>query len=88
MAKLFGASHHFVTAYCPWANGIVGVVNRMLLRALKTMLSEWKLPMGEWMKILFQVQMALNFNPSSRLDGVAPVTGFLALPAHTPLKTL
>jgi transposase InsO family protein len=87
MAKLFGANHHFVTAYCPWANGTVEVVNRMLLRVLKTMLSEEKLPMGEWTKILFQVQMALNFNPSSRLDGVAPVTGFLALPACTPLKT-
>jgi hypothetical protein len=53
------------------------LVNRMLLRALKTMLSEEKLPMGEWTRILFQVQMALNFNPSSRLDGVAPVTEFL-----------
>jgi hypothetical protein len=59
----------------------------MLLRVLKTMLSEDKLPMGEWTKILFQAQMALNFNPSHRLDGVAPVTGFLALSAHTPLKT-
>jgi hypothetical protein len=30
--------------------------------------------------------MALNFNPSVRLDGVAPLTAFLALPAQTPLK--
>ena len=87
VAKLFGAHHHFVTAYCPWANGTVEVVNRMLLRVLKSMLSESQLPMAEWSKLLFQVQMALNFNPSSRLDGVAPVTAFMALPACTPLKT-
>ena len=87
VAKFLGASHHFVTAYCPWANGTVEVVNRMLLRVLKSMLSESKLSMVEWSKILFQVQMALNFNPSNRLDGVAPVTAFLALPACTPLKT-
>jgi hypothetical protein len=31
--------------------------------------------------------MALNFNPSVRLDDVAPLTAFLALPAQTPLKT-
>jgi hypothetical protein len=68
MAKLFGVNHHFVTAYCLWANDTVEVVNRMLLRVLKTMLSEEKLPMGEWTKILFQAQMALNFNPASRLD--------------------
>jgi len=87
VAKIFGAHHHFVTAYCPWANGTVEVVNRMLLRVLKSMLSESKLSMAEWSKILFQVQMALNFNPSTRLDGVAPVTAFMALPARTPLKT-
>jgi transposase InsO family protein len=70
MAKLFGASHHFVTAYCPWANGTVEVANRMLLRVLRSLLSENKLPMSQWSKLLFQVQMALNFNPSVRLDGV------------------
>jgi len=87
MAKMFAATHHFVTAYCPWANGTVEVVNRMLLRVLKSMLSEARMSSGEWSKILFQVQMALNFNPAPRLDGEAPVTAFLALPAHTPLKT-
>jgi hypothetical protein len=87
MAKIFGVNHHFVTAYCPWANGTVEVVNRMLLRVLKSMLSESKLPMAEWSKLLHQVQMAINFNPSNRITGVAPVTAFMALPAQTPLKS-
>jgi transposase InsO family protein len=86
VSKLFGAAHHFVTAYCPWANGTVEVANRMLLRVLKSILSESKLPMSQWTKVLGQVQMALNFNPAPRLDGVPPLTGFLALPARTPIK--
>ncbi|KAE8999859.1 hypothetical protein PR001_g18944 [Phytophthora rubi] len=31
LRRLFGAQHHFVTAYCPWANGSVEVVNRLVL---------------------------------------------------------
>jgi hypothetical protein len=57
----------------------------MLLRVLKSVLSEAK--MSQWTKVLGQAQMALNFSPASRLDGVSPLTGFLALPARTPLKT-
>jgi transposase InsO family protein len=87
VSKLFGAAHHFVTAYCPWANGTVEVANRMLLRVLKSVLSEAKMPMSQWTKVLGLVQMALNFSPASRLDGVSPLTGFLALPARTALKT-
>ena len=28
--NILGAQHHFVTAYCPWANGTVEVMNRQL----------------------------------------------------------
>ncbi|OWZ18144.1 Retrotransposon protein [Phytophthora megakarya] len=31
LTRSLGAQHHFVTAYCPWANGTVEVVSRLLL---------------------------------------------------------
>lgn len=35
-----GAQHHFVTAYCPWANGTVDVMNRQLSKVMRSLLSE------------------------------------------------
>ena len=86
LAKAWGTDHHFVTAYCPWANGTVEVVNRMLLRVLKSMLSERKLKTNQWPTMLPMVQAALDLHPSSRLNGVAPVTAFAALTAKTPVQ--
>jgi hypothetical protein len=86
LAKAWGTDHHFVTAYCPWANGTVEVVNRMLLRVLKSMLSERKLKTNQWPTVLPMVQAALDLHPYSRLNGVAPVTAFAALTAKTPVQ--
>ena len=87
LQKVWGVEHHFVTAYCPWANGSVEVVNRVLLKALKTMLSELKLKVVDWTKVIASVQASMNFSPSSRLGSIAPITAFLGLPAPSPLKT-
>jgi hypothetical protein len=85
--KVWGAEHHFVTAYCPWANGSVEVVNRVLLKVLKSMLSERKLKPVEWTKVIAWVQSSLNFSPSSRLGACAAITAFLGLSAPSPVKT-
>jgi hypothetical protein len=87
MQKAWGAEHYFVTAYCPWANGSVEVVNRVLLKVLKSMLSERKLKTVEWTKVIAWVQSSLNFSPSSRLGACAAITAFLGLPAPSPVKT-
>jgi transposase InsO family protein len=84
--KMVGAHHHVTTAYSPWANGSVEVVNRMLLRAMKALLSEWRLPATQWPFVLPLVQGALNHQPSDRLGGVAPATAFGGFPATTPLS--
>ena len=62
------------------------VANRMLLRVLKSMLSESKLKTNQWPVVLPMVQAALDLQPSSRLNGVAPITAFAALPAKTPVS--
>ncbi|KAG9408722.1 hypothetical protein AC1031_022134 [Aphanomyces cochlioides] len=86
LRKAAGARHHFTTAYCPWANGTVEVVNRLILRAVKKLTSELKLRVIDWHIVLSLAQGALNHMPSDRLNGVAPVTAFTRLPATTPLS--
>ncbi|KAF0735458.1 hypothetical protein Ae201684P_022368 [Aphanomyces euteiches] len=43
MRRMFGAHHHFVTPHCPWANGTVEVVNRLIVRTLKVLCSEMRI---------------------------------------------
>jgi transposase InsO family protein len=88
LRKQFGAQHHFVTAYCPWANGTVEDVNRIALRYIKALLSELKLAVKQWTEVLSTVQLALNQLPADRLGGVSPVTALTALPALTPVAAL
>jgi hypothetical protein len=88
LRQTLGAHHHFVTPHCPWANGTVEVVNRAIIRMVKALSSEMQLQGDEWHLVLPMVQSALNAQPADRLDGTAPITAFLALPAPTPLRTL
>ena len=88
LRKALLAQHHFVLAYCPWANGTVEVVNRLVLRCFKALMSELKLPIDMWTSVTPLVQATLNMMPSNRLNGVAPVTAFTQLPATTPLTTM
>ena len=70
---VLGACHHFTTARCPWANGMVEVVMRDLKRCLRALLSEWRLQPNEWPRIIKLVQMALNNAASSSLGGRTPI---------------
>lgn len=88
LARVLGVQHHFVTAYCPWSNGTVEVVNRLLLKCLRALLSERKISRARWESVLGVVQMALNYQPADRLENRAPVTAFTCLPAITPLSVV
>ncbi|KAE8982236.1 hypothetical protein PR001_g23792 [Phytophthora rubi] len=88
LAMKLGANHHFTTAYCPWANGTVEVVNRLLLKCIRAVLSERRLSPSKWETVLGMVQAALNQQPSDKLGGRAPVTAFMGLPATTPLSAI
>lgn len=50
------ASHRFTLAYCPWSKGTVEVVNREILRLLRALCSELKIPFREWPNLLPLVQ--------------------------------
>lgn len=60
-------SHHFTTAYSPWANGSVERVCREVLRACRALLSEWRMVAKEWPSVTEAVQNVLNHSPFKRL---------------------
>lgn len=86
LQRALGAHHHFTTAYTPWANGTFEVVNREVLKCIKALMSERRLPAREWPAVLPTVQAALNAMPADRLGGQTPLTAFTALPG-TPQLT-
>ncbi|OWZ19829.1 hypothetical protein PHMEG_0005856 [Phytophthora megakarya] len=52
LCYLLGSQHHFVTVYSSWANRLVEVINRLVLRSLKVLLGELKLPVNQWPQML------------------------------------
>jgi hypothetical protein len=64
------------------------VVNREVLKGVKALLSERKLRVQDWPRVLPVVQAALNGMPADRLNGVVPLTAFTALPANTQLRSI
>ena len=83
-----GAHHHFVTAHCPWANGTVEVANRCILRAFRSLLSEWRLAADQWERLVPLVQLVVNHTKRESLGGEAPVTGMTGLPAMSPVAPI
>uniref|UniRef100_H3H555 Reverse transcriptase n=1 Tax=Phytophthora ramorum TaxID=164328 RepID=H3H555_PHYRM len=88
LQRALGAHHHFTTAYTPWANGTVEVVNREVLKSVKALLSERRMHVQDWPAVLPVVQAALNAMPADRLDGRSPLTAFTALPADSQLRSI
>ncbi|KAH9108632.1 hypothetical protein AeMF1_016210 [Aphanomyces euteiches] len=41
LRRMLGAHHQFVTPHCPWANGTVEVVNRLIVRSNGQAYSKW-----------------------------------------------
>lgn len=88
LSKLVGAHHHFVTPYCPWANGTVEVVNASVLRMLKALGSELRLRPDRWPDLLPLVQSAINHMPADRSAGQSPSAVFTSGRDCTPLSAL
>jgi transposase InsO family protein len=85
LARLLQVNHHFVTAYCPWANGTVERVNRDILTIMKSLLSEFKKLKKEWPDVVPLIQYTINHSSSARLSNESPVTVFTGQPASSPL---
>ncbi|KAF0726127.1 hypothetical protein Ae201684P_020445 [Aphanomyces euteiches] len=85
LSQALSTQHHFSTAYSPWSNGTIEVLNRQLLRCVITMMIERQLQPNQWSCLVPAVQTALIHMPSDRIGGRAPVTAFTGLPAMSPI---
>jgi hypothetical protein len=79
--RVFQTDRHFTTAYSPQINGAVERVNREILKILKSLTSEFRMPWHQWYKLLPLIQRSLNNSRSKSLGDEAPITVFLGLPA-------
>ena len=52
--------HRFAVAYIPWSNGTCERMVRKVVRALKSILSEQRKQVAEWVDVLQAAQWALN----------------------------
>jgi hypothetical protein len=82
------SSHRFTLAYCPWSNGTVEVVNREILRVLRALCSELRIPFREWPNLVPLVQGVLNSAILPRLGNRSPLTAMTGLPADHPLASI
>jgi transposase InsO family protein len=87
LRKLTRGHHHFSLPYTPWSNGTVEVVNRELVRCLKALRLEFKLPFKSWPALLPIVQSALNNTILPRLGNRSSTEVFLGLPTSSPITT-
>ena len=60
LTDVLGVEHHITLAHCPWANGSVEVAGRELIRTIKALLSEMRLPLEKWEAVVPLVQFVLN----------------------------
>jgi hypothetical protein len=87
LRQLTRGQHLFSLPYTPWSNGTVEVVNRELLRCLKSLRLEFKIPFKSWPSLLPMVQSALNNTIMSRLGNRSSKEVLLGLPTSTPITT-
>jgi Integrase core domain/Integrase zinc binding domain len=88
LRKALRSQHHFTTAYTPWANGSIERACREVLRAVRALLSEFRLPFSHWPTLSRLVQSILNNSPSPQRGDLAPITTFTGRPPDSPLQSL
>ena len=75
--------HRFTTAYSSMSNGTVKRITREIMRALRSLLSEFKISWNEWASQPL-VQSVLNNYKTASVAGQAPITVFTGLPGYNP----
>ncbi|CAN0536633.1 unnamed protein product, partial [Scytosiphon promiscuus] len=91
LSEALQVEHHFAVAYTPWSNGTCERMVKEVVRALKSILSEQRRTVSEWVDVLPAAQWALNTSfreryrstPYCVMFGRAPRTSFSALASVT-----
>ena len=88
LKQVWGVAHKFHHSYTPWANGTVEIANRDLLKVLRPLRTELRVPSEQWHTLVPLLQSALNNAPRERLEGKAPLQLFTSLPTSRPIETI
>jgi transposase InsO family protein len=88
LCTLLRAKHQFITAYSPWANGMIERVNKTLLAALRAILLDARLEADQWPWVLSVTQSVLNTSPHSALGGLCPMLVFTGRAPERPLTAV
>lgn len=85
LAKSLGAKHNFSTPYVPWSNGTVEAVCKQVLRVMRALSVEFKIPESDWPTIVPAIQSIINNTPARRLGNRSPLTVHTGMESGNPL---
>ena len=88
VTRALSCEHHFTTPLAAWSNGGAEIVNRHVLKVLRTLISENRMQFREWPTLLPALRMVLNHSPSPALGGLAPFTVMTGRKPDHPLDAV
>jgi hypothetical protein len=88
LSTLMGVEQHLTTAYIHYPNGTIEVINKLILQAVRTILSELRMKKSDWPDVIPIIEYYLNHKPQTRLNQRAPVQVMNGVPPDNPLKTI
>ena len=86
LATSLGAKNRFSTAYVPWSNGTVESVCKKVLRVMRALSAELRIPESDWPKAVPAIQSVINNSPSRRLDNRSPIEVHTGMSPGNPLS--
>ena len=86
LARTLGVTHRFTPSHTPRANGTVEVVNRIFLKLLRALKSEFHIKI--WENLVSFIQCSLNSTPAGNLNGFTPIEVFSGRQVDSPINLL
>ena len=86
LERLMGITHRFTPTYSPQSNGTVEIVNRHILKILRSLKSEYQI--SDWTTLIPLIQACLNQNGSPSLGDISPMEVFLGRKPDNPISIL
>eukprot|EP00924_Labyrinthula_sp_SR-Ha-C_P006998 augustus_masked-scaffold_8-processed-gene-6.62-mRNA-1 protein AED:0.40 eAED:0.40 QI:0/-1/0/1/-1/1/1/0/1501 len=77
MQKLFRFTQRWAISYAPWTNGGVETTNGPILKALRSLVSEYRLDPNQWPELLPEIEHVLNNTPRKINKGLTANEVFL-----------
>ena len=86
LAASLGAKHRFSTAYVPWSNRTADSVCKQVLRVMRALSVELRMPESDWPKTVSAIQSVINNYLSLRLDNRSPIEVHTGMSLNNPLS--